>query len=76
MNYAYDKIEKDLKKDLFHHLIRAKYSNSTEVSRDLVTQFASDLDEISYDIWFIPNRLIYVLVSLLFLFVFGFQGGG
>ncbi|CAG8466280.1 11807_t:CDS:2 [Gigaspora margarita] len=73
MNYAYDKVEKDLKKDLFRHFIRAKYANSVEVSRNLITQFADDLDEIAHDIWFIPNRLIYVLVSLFLLFKFGFE---
>src|SRR5919206_1607126 len=78
MNYAYDSIERDLKKDLFLHLVRAKYTNSSEVSRNLVTQFADDLDEISYSIWFIPNRLIYVAVSifLLLTFEFGFGGKG
>lgn len=49
MNYAYDSIEKDLKKDLFHHLLRAKYSNSAEVSQNLITQFASNLDSIAYN---------------------------
>ncbi|CAG8480461.1 457_t:CDS:2 [Ambispora leptoticha] len=44
MNYSYDSIERDLKKDLFRHFLRAKYTNSTEVSRNLITQFASDLD--------------------------------
>ncbi|MEG7979105.1 MAG: hypothetical protein NY202_04355 [Mollicutes bacterium UO1] len=50
MNYGYDRIEQDLKKDLFRHFIRAKYANSVEVSRNLITQFASDLDEIAYSI--------------------------
>jgi hypothetical protein len=49
-NYAYDSVERDLKKDLFRHFIRAKYPNSTEVSRNLITQFADDLGEISYNI--------------------------
>ena len=50
MNYTYDRLEQDLKKDLFRQFIRAKYANSVEVSRNLITQFASDLDEISYSI--------------------------
>jgi hypothetical protein len=50
MNYAYDSIERDLKKDLFCHFIRAKYHNSTEVSRNLITQFAGDLDSIARNI--------------------------
>jgi hypothetical protein len=50
MCYAYDSIERDLKKDLFRHFIRAKYTNSAEISRNLLTQFASDLDAIAYDI--------------------------
>ncbi|CAG8455433.1 12951_t:CDS:2 [Ambispora gerdemannii] len=48
MSYAYDSVERDLKKDLFRHFIRAKYANSSEVSRNLITQFADDLDEIAY----------------------------
>ncbi|MCE8163629.1 MAG: ATP-binding cassette domain-containing protein [Candidatus Moeniiplasma glomeromycotorum] len=76
MAYAYDSVERDLKKDLFRHFIRAKYANSTEVSRNLITQFADDLDEISYSIWFIPNRLIYVAVSLLLILFFDFNMGG
>lgn len=47
MSYAYDKVEQDLKKDLFTHLVRAKYTNSTEISRNLITQFSSDLDAIA-----------------------------
>jgi hypothetical protein len=47
MAYAYESVEKDLKKDLFRHLVRAKYRNSSEVSRNLITQFADDLDEIA-----------------------------
>ena len=50
MNYSYDSVEKDLKKDLFSHFIRAKYPNSIQVSRNLITQFADDLDEIAYSI--------------------------
>jgi hypothetical protein len=50
MAYGYDSIERDLKKDLFRHFIRAKYANSSEVSRNLITQFADDLDEIAYSI--------------------------
>jgi len=76
MNYAYDSIERDLKKDLFRHFVRAKYTNSSEVSRNLITQFADDLDEIAYSIWFIPNRLIYVAVSIFLLLKFDFNFGG
>nr|WP_281267989.1 ABC transporter ATP-binding protein [endosymbiont GvMRE of Glomus versiforme] len=76
MNYAYDKIEQDLKKDLFSHFVRAKYANSVEISRNLITQFADDLDEIAYSIWFIPNRLIYVAVSIFFVLGFDFNFGG
>ncbi|CAH1756757.1 3958_t:CDS:2 [Entrophospora sp. SA101] len=36
--------------NLFRHFIRAKYANSAEVSRNLITQFADDLDEIAYKI--------------------------
>jgi len=76
MTYAYDSIERDLKKDLFRHLVQAKYANSAEISRNLITQFADDLDEISYSIWFIPNRLIYVTVAIFLLLTFNFNFGG
>jgi hypothetical protein len=39
MSYAYDRVENDLKKDLFNHFIQAKYSNSSRVSKNLLTQF-------------------------------------
>src|SRR5438128_7012387 len=76
MAYAYDSVERDLKKDLFRRFIRAKYANSAEISRNLITQFADDLDEISFSIWFIPNRLIYVAVSIFLLLRFDFNFGG
>jgi ABC-type multidrug transport system fused ATPase/permease subunit len=80
MNYTYDRLEQDLKKDLFRQFIRAKYANSVEVSRNLITQFASDLDEISFSIWFIPNRLIYVATAIscyvIYDFNFGNEKGG
>jgi len=76
MNYAYDSVERDLKKDLFRHFVRAKYTNSSEVSRNLITQFADDMDEIAYSIWFIPNRLIYVAFSIFLLLKFDFNFGG
>ncbi|CAI2171406.1 8193_t:CDS:1 [Funneliformis geosporum] len=76
MNYAYDSVERELKKDLFRHLVRAKYTNSSEVSRNLITQFTDDLDEIAYSIWFIPNRLIYVAFTIFFLLTFDFNFGG
>jgi len=50
MSYSYDNVEKELKKDLFHHLVQAKYFNSSDISRNLITQFADDLDEIAYNI--------------------------
>jgi ABC-type multidrug transport system fused ATPase/permease subunit len=76
MAYAYESVEKDLKKDLFRHLVRAKYRNSSEVSRNLITQFADDLDEIADSIWFIPNRLIYVAFSIFFVLRYEFNFGG
>ena len=48
--YAYDLVEKELKKDLFRHFIRAQYANSAEVSRNLVAHFAGDLDSITRNI--------------------------
>ncbi|CAI2161756.1 1316_t:CDS:2 [Funneliformis geosporum] len=55
-------IERDLKKDLFRQFIRAKYPNSSEVSRNLITQFAGDLDSIARSIWFIPNLLVEIFL--------------
>lgn len=75
MSYSYDSIEGDLKKDLFSNFIRADYSNSSEVSNDLITQFSSHLDSIAYDIWFIPNRLIYVFTSIFYTIYFDFNFG-
>jgi len=62
--YSYDKIEQDLKKDLFNHFISAPYPQGSKVSSALFTQFANDLDTIADKLWFIPNRLIYVVVSI------------
>lgn len=74
-NYAYDSIEKDLKKDLFRQFIHAKYANSSEVSHNLITQFAGDLDVIGEGIWFIPNRLIYVFFTIFYHCLFDFNFG-
>lgn len=75
MNYSYDIIERNLKKDLFKHFIRAKYTNSSEVSRNLLTQFATDLDSIAFSSWFIPNRLIYVFFFIIYTILFDFNFG-
>ncbi|KLL02580.1 MAG: ABC transporter ATP-binding protein [Mycoplasmataceae bacterium RC_NB112A] len=74
-NYAYDSIERDLKKDLFRQFIWAKYSNSSLVSRNLITQFAGDLDVIANGIWYISNRLIYVIFTILYHIWFDFNFG-
>ena len=66
MNYAYDRIENDLVKDLFKRFLQAKYSHSSQVARYLPTQFIL-LDRVARDIWFIANRTFYVLASLIFL---------
>jgi ABC-type multidrug transport system fused ATPase/permease subunit len=71
MNYAYDRVENELKKDLFNHFIQAKYSNSTQVSKNLLTQFGL-LDRISRVTWFIANRFFYILTTLIFLLKFDF----
>ncbi|WNE40306.1 MAG: Vitamin B12 import ATP-binding protein BtuD [Mycoplasmataceae bacterium] len=76
MSYAYESVEKELKKDLFQHLIQAKYRNSSEISQSLITQFADDLDEIADNIWLIPNRLIYVAFSIFFVLKYEFNFGG
>ncbi|MCE8164011.1 MAG: ABC transporter ATP-binding protein [Candidatus Moeniiplasma glomeromycotorum] len=74
-SYAFDSIERDLKKDLFRQFIRAKYPNSSEVSRNLITQFAGDLDSIANNIWLIPNRLIYVIFTIFYHVCFDFNFG-
>ncbi|MCE8167080.1 MAG: ABC transporter ATP-binding protein [Candidatus Moeniiplasma glomeromycotorum] len=74
-SYAYDSIERDLKKDLFCQFIWAKYPNSSQVSRNLITQFASDLDVIANGIWYIPNRLIYVIFTILYYVLYDFNFG-
>ena len=48
MNYAYDRVENDLTKDLFRHFIQAKYPHSSQVSRNLFTQFTL-LDRVARD---------------------------
>ncbi|CAG8689913.1 4733_t:CDS:2, partial [Ambispora leptoticha] len=60
-------IERDLKKDLFRHFVRSKYANSSEVSRNLITQFADDLDEIAYRT--APRLLVIMLGLFAVLFV-------
>src|SRR5205085_11542457 len=63
------------KKDLFRHFIRARYSQSSEISRNLFTQFASDLDAIATNVLAIPNRLIYAFTSIILFATFGFDIG-
>jgi ABC-type multidrug transport system fused ATPase/permease subunit len=75
MHYAYALIEKDLKNDLFRHFVRAKYSQGLKVAPELISQFASDLDMIAENIWFIPNRLIYMTVSIFYTLSYGFNFG-
>jgi len=71
MSYAYDRIENDLTKDLFHHFIQTKYSHASQISRNLFTQFTL-LDRVARDTWFIVNRGFYVLTSIIFLCTFDF----
>lgn len=71
MNYSYDKVENDLKKDLFKKFIEADYPNSSQVSGNLFTQF-NFLDQISRNIWFISNRIFYVLTSISYFFIYDF----
>lgn len=73
MSYAYERVEIDLTKDLFHHFVQAKYPNSSQVSRSLFTQFTL-LDRIARDTWFIVNRGFYVSTSIFFLCIFDFFG--
>ncbi|KLL04097.1 MAG: ABC transporter ATP-binding protein [Mycoplasmataceae bacterium CE_OT135] len=73
MNYAYDKVEDDLRKDLFHHFVQADYSRSSQIAPQLTTQFTLSQD-IARELWFIANRIIYVSVAIFFLFRFGLIG--
>jgi len=70
MNYAYEKVEDDLCKDLFRHFIQANYSRSSQISPQLTTQFTFSQD-IARELWFIANRIIYVSVAVFFLFRYG-----
>jgi hypothetical protein len=73
--YSYDKIEQDLKKDLFNHFISAPYPQGSKVSSALITQFANDLDTIADKLWYIPNRFIYVATSISHYVYFGMIRG-
>lgn len=68
-----DKLEKDLKLELFSVLMRSSYEKSSSVADRMITQFSSDLDGISKNIWNIPNRLVYVLTSIALSFLFDFR---
>jgi len=73
MNYAYEKVEDDLRKDLFRHFVRANYSRSSQIALQLTTQFTFS-QNIARELWFITNRIIYVLVAVFFLFRYGLIG--
>ncbi|WNE41355.1 MAG: Vitamin B12 import ATP-binding protein BtuD [Mycoplasmataceae bacterium] len=73
VSYSCDKIENDLKVELFKILTNSNYEKSSEISWKMLTQFTSDLDNIAVNIWKIPNRLIYVIISIFLNFYFGFQ---
>lgn len=68
-----DKLEKDLKLELFSILTNATYEKSSSISDKMITQFSSDLDGISRNIWNIPNRLVYVLTSIALSFFYDFK---
>jgi len=70
MNYSYEKVEDDLRKDLFRHFIQADYSRSSQISSQLTTQFTFSQD-IARELWFIGNRTIYVSIAVFFLFKYG-----
>jgi ABC-type multidrug transport system fused ATPase/permease subunit len=69
-SFVNDKIEKDLKLELFSILMNSSYENSSLISEKMITQFSSDLDSISNNIWNIPNRIIYVLTSVFLSFIY------
>src|SRR6185503_6789984 len=73
MNYAYNKADDDLRKDLFRHFVQANYSRSSQIAPKLTTQFTLSQD-IARNLRFISNRIIYVLVAVFFLFRFGLIG--
>lgn len=75
-SYCRSKIEKDLTLELFKVLVGSDYENSSEISGKMVTQFTSDLDNISANTWNIPNRLIYVFTSIFLNIYFDFNFGG
>jgi ABC-type multidrug transport system fused ATPase/permease subunit len=43
MHYAYESIEKNLKKDLFNNFIKSEYVFGSQVAPSLIAQFANDL---------------------------------
>jgi len=75
MHYSYDLIEKNLKKELLKKVLDTKYQYSSEVSRDLISQFSNDLDTISRYIWFIPNKLIISFVYIFQVYKYDFNFG-
>ena len=75
LSYSYDLIEKDLKKELFRNVLKAEYVDSSEISKNLINQFSSDLDTIASNIWFIPNRLIYIFTTIIYHILFDFNFG-
>ncbi|WNE41846.1 MAG: Vitamin B12 import ATP-binding protein BtuD [Mycoplasmataceae bacterium] len=75
-SYCCSKIEKDLKLELFKILVGSNYENSSEIAGKMITQFTADLDNISVNIWSIPNRLIYVFTSIFLNIYFDFSFGG
>ncbi|CAG8646629.1 34919_t:CDS:1, partial [Racocetra persica] len=75
MYYCYDGIERDLKKDLFRQFLRANYPQGSVVAPGLITQFSKDLDTIAEHIWYIPNRLIFMLVAISYHLLFDFNFG-
>ncbi len=74
--YCCNKIERDLKIELFEILTSSSYEKSSETSSKMLTQFSSDIDNIAYDIWTVSNRLIYVTVSIVLNIRFIFKGQG
>lgn len=59
------KVDNDLKKDFFEHFVDSRYENSSRISPKVFTQFSSNIEGISEQIWTIPNRFVYVIVSII-----------
>ena len=75
MNLSYETIEKKIKKELFTNFIRSNYQNGIKVDKTLISHFSSDIDTMVDHVWFIPNRLIYLITTIYYHVKYDFDFG-